>query len=426
MFKKIPKEIWFAVIVLGVLILLPRVVQRIEWWSLQSQGQKIQASLPSWEQTEKSHFGTLAFGMLDDELETQAGKVRFLEELQGAVQAGAFFIRPHPSKIFTWGFTEKERGRYDWTITDWVVKTVQDYHAHLLVTIYTWNPWDQPGAVFDAWYLQEPRDWESYDRWLSAMVERYDGDGVSDMPGLRYPLRYFEIGNEIIFDQGNTVFTSLLKHSYSAIKRANPEAVVINGAIKYRNVDVFLAENLIGYIDAFNTHDVNLEDIPSLKAKVGRPVWFSEIIPSSPYEKMNPEKEYSVAKKVFEVYPAVLSMGVEKVFLASSMSSEGILASFHRFLEERIDFFERAETLSVDVVTFYRFVRENRSFTVTSQWPGGLPRYEISFPTEASTVTVTEATTPEHRSWEVQVRDGHAKIDFRLTDDPILIIEEKG
>lgn len=428
MFEKFPKKFWVAVAVLTILILLlPSAL-------LQFQKQNIQASLPNWEKTEKSHFGTLAFMSLDDELETQAGKVRFVKELQGAIQAGAFFVRPHPSKIFSWGFIEKEKGKYDWTITDWVVSTVQDYNAHLLATVYTWNTWDQgESATFDPWYLKEPRDWESYDRWLSALVERYDGDGVNDMPGLRYPVRYFEIGNEIPFGQGNRVFSLILKSSYGAIKQANPDAVVMNGAIRYDEVDAFLNEGLGSYIDVFNTHEAGAEEIPSLEAKVGKPVWFSEILPGDPDEEMNREKEYGVAKHVIEVYPKLFGAGVEKVFLAQprlafGIYGEGILASTHRFLEERIDFFDGVETFTTDVVTVYRFIRGDHSFSVTSEWPGGpggTPRREISFPTKASTVIVTEATKPEHRSWEVAAHDGYAKIDFRLTDDPILIIEER-
>ena len=28
------------------------------------------------------------------------------------------------------------------------------------------------------------------------VVERYDGDGLDDMPGFEYPIRHWEIGNE--------------------------------------------------------------------------------------------------------------------------------------------------------------------------------------------------------------------------------------
>ncbi|MGB9622437.1 MAG: hypothetical protein ACPL07_01200 [Candidatus Bathyarchaeia archaeon] len=417
------------VVVVVLAFLLPYAVWSFEWWSLESQGQKIQASLPSWKQTEKSHFGTLTFGSLDDELETLEGRIRFLKELQGDIQAGAFFLRPHPSKIFAWGFTEKERGKYYWAVTDFVVRTVQDYNAHLLATIYTWNPWDQKEpAVFDPWYLEEPRDWESYVAWLSALVERYDGDGVDDMPGLRYPVRYFEIGNEprgVYYG----CYIRLLKSSYDAIKRANPEAVVMNGAIRYEDVDGFLKEELENYIDVFNTHDMNFEDVSTLRARVGKPVWLSEILPGDPYEDMNREREYEVAKRIVEVYPMALSRGVEKVFLAQprlafGIYGEGILMSTHRFLQEKIDFFERVETLNADAITFYRFIKGNHSIVITSGWRGGLSRREILLPTEASTVIVIEATKPDHRSWSVEAQGGHAVIDFRLTDDPQLMIEE--
>ncbi|MEM3366031.1 MAG: hypothetical protein QXM93_06380 [Candidatus Methanomethyliaceae archaeon] len=421
-----------AVAILFSTFILPNIIQSFELWYLESEGQKLRASLPSWEQTEKSHFGTLILGSLDDELETQAGRVRFVKELQGAIEAGAFFVRPHPSKLFAWGFTEREKGKYDWTVTDLVVKTVQEYNAHLLLTIYTWNPWDQKGsASFNGWYLEEPRDWEGYLSWLSALAERYDGDGVDDMPGLRYPVRYFEIGNEI---QGvyQGCYIRLLKSSYEAIKRANPDAVVMNGALNYRDVDGFLKEGLENYIDVFNTHDdANLDKISTLEARVGKPVWFSEILPGDPNEKISREREYSVAEHVIEIYPKVLSIGVEKVFLAQprltfGIYGEGILMSLHRFLQERIDFFDRAETTTFDGVTFYRFVRGGNSFIVTSEWPHGLPRCEINLPTNASTLIITEATKLEHRSWNVQAKGGYAAIDFRMTDDPILIIEEVG
>ena len=44
--------------------------------------------------------------------------------------------------------------------------------------------------------MYAPCDPESYALWLGAVVERYDGDGIDDMPGLQYPIRHWEIGNE--------------------------------------------------------------------------------------------------------------------------------------------------------------------------------------------------------------------------------------
>lgn len=36
-----------------------------------------------------------------------------------------------------------------------------------------------------------------YEKWVAAVVERYDGDGNRDMPGLRRPVRLYEIGSEL-------------------------------------------------------------------------------------------------------------------------------------------------------------------------------------------------------------------------------------
>ncbi len=38
---------------------------------------------------------------------------------------------------------------------------------------------------------------EQYYDYLYHVVERYDGDGINDMPGLKRPVIYFELGNEV-------------------------------------------------------------------------------------------------------------------------------------------------------------------------------------------------------------------------------------
>ena len=41
-----------------------------------------------------------------------------------------------------------------------------------------------------------PADLPAYRTYVTAVVERYDGDGVDDMPGLAAPVRYWEVDNE--------------------------------------------------------------------------------------------------------------------------------------------------------------------------------------------------------------------------------------
>jgi len=44
--------------------------------------------------------------------------------------------------------------------------------------------------------LGPPCNVSDYSRFVGAVIERYDGDGIDDMPGLRYPILHWEVFNE--------------------------------------------------------------------------------------------------------------------------------------------------------------------------------------------------------------------------------------
>jgi len=81
--------------------------------------------------------------------------------------------------------------------------------------------------------------YEQYYDYVHHIVERYDGDGIDDMPGLVRPVRYFEIGNEV--DSRNpqhshnltiaNYVNNRLIPAYLAAKDANPETVVMNAGL---------------------------------------------------------------------------------------------------------------------------------------------------------------------------------------------------
>ncbi|MGQ9576341.1 MAG: hypothetical protein ACUVUC_13585 [Thermoguttaceae bacterium] len=53
----------------------------------------------------------------------------------------------------------------------------------------------EPGKPWiSGWQLNQPE--EAYIRFVKAVVERYDGDGVDDMTGLNVPIRYWQFENE--------------------------------------------------------------------------------------------------------------------------------------------------------------------------------------------------------------------------------------
>jgi hypothetical protein len=74
-----------------------------------------------------------------------------------------------------------------------------------------------------------PRDEQAYKKFVRALVERYDGDGIGDMPGLRAPITHWQVDNEP--PHGLDDYPAFLKMTYGAVKEANPEAMVLIGGI---------------------------------------------------------------------------------------------------------------------------------------------------------------------------------------------------
>jgi len=79
-----------------------------------------------------------------------------------------------------------------------------------------------------------PTDMAGFLKFLSAAVERYDGDGINDAPGSPV-VTHWQIENEVDGHNfwGDTPenYARLLKASYQIIKKANPKArVIIAGA----------------------------------------------------------------------------------------------------------------------------------------------------------------------------------------------------
>lgn len=74
-----------------------------------------------------------------------------------------------------------------------------------------------------------PKDGEAYKQFVKAVVERYDGDGKNDMPGLAKPIKYWQADNEP--PHGMTDYAEFLKITYEAVKEADSNAKVIIGGV---------------------------------------------------------------------------------------------------------------------------------------------------------------------------------------------------
>ncbi len=146
--------------------------------------------------------------------------------------------------VFIWGEIEPSKGEYNFEKSDEVVRKIQEYDVRIIAKITSFAEWD-----FKQKYSEEqlerlpkttahipspppykPYDMEAYKDFVRKVVERYDGDGIEDMPGLKYPIKYWTILNEpedrSQFIGTGKDYAEILKASYEAIKEADPEAKV--------------------------------------------------------------------------------------------------------------------------------------------------------------------------------------------------------
>lgn len=84
----------------------------------------------------------------------------------------------------------------------------------------------------------KPQHVDDYRKWIGAIVERYDKDGRNDMPGLRYPVRYIEIGVEFSSYEPEPVgeYLAMLGVAYKAAHAASDDVVVMHVAFLTANV----------------------------------------------------------------------------------------------------------------------------------------------------------------------------------------------
>jgi len=74
-----------------------------------------------------------------------------------------------------------------------------------------------------------PTNEEKYVAFVHAAVERYDGDGIDDIPGLKNPVKYWQVGNEPPGGLAN--YAEFLKLTYDAIKESCSDCKVLIGGV---------------------------------------------------------------------------------------------------------------------------------------------------------------------------------------------------
>ena len=149
------------------------------------------------------------------------------------------WVRPHPGP-FIWNHIEKEKGKFSWEETDKYVIYAQDHNQTILATIWPHANWEQksckrkkarsPFRNFTK-YLSKPCSMDDYKTFLLKLIDRYDGDGLNDMPGLTKPIKYWDVMNEpefrMFFRGSKEDFVEIFNFSSKVIKQKQPDAVIV-------------------------------------------------------------------------------------------------------------------------------------------------------------------------------------------------------
>ena len=150
------------------------------------------------------------------------------------------WVRPHPGP-FVWNNIEKEKGVFSWDKADKYVAYAQNHNQKTIATIWPYSNWEQksckrkkgrsPFGKRFAKYLSKPCSMENYKTFLLALVDRYDGDGKNDMPGLTKPIIYWEIMNEpefrMFFNGTENEFVKIFNFSSKLIRSKQKDAVIV-------------------------------------------------------------------------------------------------------------------------------------------------------------------------------------------------------
>lgn len=156
------------------------------------------------------------------------------------------------------------RHTYNWRDLDRAVRTWQRNGIHIMVSMRFESPWATAERTDDEFvylkgiakaialagadYLPKPEHREDLRDYMAAVVERYDGDGVDDMPGLLFPVLHYQIGNEYyneVFWAGSAEqYGELLKDTATAARSACSEVQIILSGIGFEEVYGFYRKRM--------------------------------------------------------------------------------------------------------------------------------------------------------------------------------------
>lgn len=222
-----------------------------------------------------------------------------VESVSQVKEYGAVWVRPHPGP-FLWDAMQKESNeKISFENTDVLVQAAGKAQVGILATLWPFADFDQQAkddlekckvSANDEFLSQNdkkgrgdylppyrcnPQDWTKYEDWVKAVVKRYDGDGISDMPDLKIPIKYYEVANEPdlsgtpddrldFYKEDAAGYGTLLVKTATAIHQADSDSkVLIAGAAggneEFLNFyrQVFQNKETLSAFDIGNVHCIS-------------------------------------------------------------------------------------------------------------------------------------------------------------------------
>ncbi|MBI2941694.1 MAG: beta-galactosidase [Chloroflexi bacterium] len=128
-------------------------------------------------------------------------------------------------EMFPWAYIEPEAGRFDWAHSDVVIRRANAHGLAVVARLDFVPAWARPRDTTPR-YLGRER-FGDYARFVTAFASRYQG-----------AVRYYQIWNEpnTRFEWGFRPvdpdgYVDLLRLGYRAVKQADPDALVLGGAL---------------------------------------------------------------------------------------------------------------------------------------------------------------------------------------------------
>lgn len=145
-----------------------------------------------------------------------------------------------------WARIEPRAGRFDFRGIDSRVRELQRLGLAPFLTF-------EPNAKWGAEHTNTvkngtPRDMGAWTNFVRAVVDRYDGDGKNDMPGLKGRVPYYQTANEFMsptnrsggWAGSNPALIEFINATHDAVKAEDPGVTFVLGGVAAFNADIAL------------------------------------------------------------------------------------------------------------------------------------------------------------------------------------------